>query len=68
MCKRGKKQKITLMQKAWHSQYIPNLKIVLLILRHIQTVIKLKVNPRGKGTVTVINAYAPKSSTEDEKV
>ena len=31
-------------------------------------VIKMKVNLQGKDSVTVINAYAPTSSAEDEKV
>ena len=31
-------------------------------------VIKMEINLQGKDSVTVINAYAPTSSTEDEKV
>ena len=31
-------------------------------------VFKMEVNPQGKDSVTVTNAYAPTSSAEDEKV
>ena len=35
---------------------------------HSNSVIKMDINLQGKDSVTVINAYAPTSSAEDEKV
>ena len=63
------KQKITQMQKAWRFKCIQRLKIVLLTLRHISNrAIKIKVNIHGKASVSMINAYTPTFSAEDEKV
>ena len=46
----------------------PKIKMLLLILRRSNRSINMELNLQEKDSVTVMNAYAPASSTEDEKV
>ena len=46
----------------------PNIKCVTDFKTYSNRVIKMEINLQGKDSVTVINAYAPTSSAEDEKV